>query len=482
MPLEQSGSKEARERNIKREIEAGKDPKQAAAIGYAVQRRNDGPGNAGGYSGSSKNEFITRKKMRWHNERMEELQRSGMSREEASSQAAKEVKAQDFEAEWKEHKLSKRNDSDTGEPHTTHAAGILFVTEKGCALFLKRGPGGDHPGEWCFPGGHCEEGETIEECAIREAEEEVGKLPSGELEKWARARTPNPLVPAPTDAPQPEAVAAAVPTPTTDFTTFLMQVKEEFAPKLNGEHVGYAWAPLSEPPEPLHPGCRVALERFTMNEMDVATAIRDGRLASPQKYMNVWLFNMRITGTGLAYRHKLKEFVWRDASLYMNEDFVARCNGLAVIFEHPQGKKAMLDTKEFSDRVVGSIVLPYLRPELEEVWGVAKIYDEPTAHLMEEEQLSTSPAVVFKPSSGNNKVALENGQMLLVEGEPALVDHLAICEQGVWDKGGDPVGIETHPEVKIDSTLPFLQKVKKRMDVIRLDDACSRMDAVLKRR
>jgi 8-oxo-dGTP pyrophosphatase MutT (NUDIX family) len=36
---------------------------------------------------------------------------------------------------------------------TTKAAGILFVTPDRQALFLKRGPGGDHPGEWCFPGG-----------------------------------------------------------------------------------------------------------------------------------------------------------------------------------------------------------------------------------------------------------------------------------------------------------------------------------------
>lgn len=38
MPLEKSATNEARERNIKREIEAGKPPAQAAAIGYAEQR------------------------------------------------------------------------------------------------------------------------------------------------------------------------------------------------------------------------------------------------------------------------------------------------------------------------------------------------------------------------------------------------------------------------------------------------------------
>ena len=39
MPLVKSASKKARQENIKREIAAGKPPKQAVAIGYSVQRR-----------------------------------------------------------------------------------------------------------------------------------------------------------------------------------------------------------------------------------------------------------------------------------------------------------------------------------------------------------------------------------------------------------------------------------------------------------
>lgn len=38
MPLEHSSSKEAFKSNIAAEIKAGKDPKQAAAIAYSVQR------------------------------------------------------------------------------------------------------------------------------------------------------------------------------------------------------------------------------------------------------------------------------------------------------------------------------------------------------------------------------------------------------------------------------------------------------------
>jgi hypothetical protein len=40
MPLSTGKTKEARQENIKKEIAAGKDPKQAVAIGYAKQREN----------------------------------------------------------------------------------------------------------------------------------------------------------------------------------------------------------------------------------------------------------------------------------------------------------------------------------------------------------------------------------------------------------------------------------------------------------
>ena len=43
MPLKKSPSKAVREANIKKEIAAGKPPKQAVAIGYAVQRKAEKP-------------------------------------------------------------------------------------------------------------------------------------------------------------------------------------------------------------------------------------------------------------------------------------------------------------------------------------------------------------------------------------------------------------------------------------------------------
>lgn len=315
------------------------------------------------------------------------------------------------------------------------AAGILHMLADGRVLFVRRSDGGDHGGEWCFPGGVIEAGESPEEAARREYEEEIGRKPPARLQAWTRRiQEPAPVANVPEGMP-PVALGETV-----DFTTFFAQVGEAFTPKLNDEHSGYAWAPPDSHPQPLHPGCRIALDRVNMDELGVARAMAAGELTSPQRYMNVWLFDLRITGTGTAYRKKIDEHVYRPPENYLTPDFLARCNGLQVIFEHP--KKSVLDSKEFADRAIGSILLPYIKRD--EVWGIAKIYDEASAVLMESDQLSTSPAVVLKDGPDDNaKVKLEDGSTFLIEGKPALLDHLAICTVGVWDKGGDPVGVRS---------------------------------------
>lgn len=347
------------------------------------------------------------------------------------------------------------------------AAGILIISKQGKALFLKRGPGSDMPGLWAFPGGRLEENEDSIDAAIRETQEEAGySVKKSALVPWTRAVSPRettgaPPTPAPT-APSPALPVAATPAGVeildgdkVDFTTYLLKGVDEFQPELgppgHPEHVAFAWAPIDQPPEPLHPGCLIALKKCspTFTELDVANAIKDGVLTSPQKYENINLFAVRITGTGQAYRSGKKddkgnvlyeaEHVWRDPSLYINPEFLARCNGLPVILEHPQA--TMLNGKEFSERVVGTIMLPYVAGE--EVWGIAKIYDEAAAKMMTERQLSTSPAVVWGDPAANEAGKLENGERFLIEGKPSLLDHLAICWQGVWDKGGEPSGIIT---------------------------------------
>jgi len=175
-------------------------------------------------------------------------------------------------------------------------------------------------------------------------------------------------------------------------------------------------------------------------EMDAAKAMALGLLPSPTKFGNVHLFAMRITGTGTAYRSKDEEFVYRPPDEYLNDEFMQRCNGLPVIFMHPE-KSATLNSKEFASRIVGVIMLPYLIEAEREVWGIARIYDDQAIDLMKSQQLSTSPAVVFRKIVDSDFIELHDGKRLLIEGKPALLDHLAICETGVWDKMGEPTGI-----------------------------------------
>jgi len=347
------------------------------------------------------------------------------------------------------------------------------MAKDGRVLLVQRSAEGDHAGEWAIPGGKVEPGETAAQAAIREAHEETGidpaSIDAATMRQWTRRQADG-----------------------VDWTTFLVPVAEPFDAWLNSEHTAAAWVHASEAPQPVHPGAQVALDRIDMDELGVAQAVRDGDLTSPQRYENVALVAMRITGTGMAYREGLNEHVWRDPSLYLNERFLARCQGLPVVIEHPEAN--VLDSDEFAARVVGAIMLPFVKQN--EVWGIAKIYDASTIQMIEDHRLSTSPAVVFRATSANTTETMDDGSTLLIEGKPSLLDHLAICEQGVWDKGGEPTGVATtatngeHPVPDIDPNAPVDPNAKAdesadanggdKLDQVlqRLDSMASRLDAL----
>jgi 8-oxo-dGTP pyrophosphatase MutT (NUDIX family) len=324
------------------------------------------------------------------------------------------------------------------------AAGVMLLSAEGRVLFLRRSRSGDHAGQWCFPGGGIEDGETPQEAAIRELAEEcdIAAKPR-HLSFWTRR------------------IADDV-----DFTTFIVRGVEEFDPVLNGEHTQFLWADPKQPPRPLHPGCEIALKRLDMHELGVAQAMRDDELHGPQDYENIVLFAMRITGTGTAFRHKWGEYVQRDPAIYLNNDFLARCNGLPVVMEHPES--SVLTTEDFRDRTIGTIMLAYIKGA--EVWGIAKIYDATAAQMMKDEQLSTSPAVVWRDPDVNTKMETEDGEVILIEGKPSLLDHLAVCRAGVWDKGGEPTGIDSlnggsvrQAETRMDAVMTALDSVSDKL-------------------
>jgi len=325
---------------------------------------------------------------------------------------------------------------------TISGAGILIATKAKEALFLLRGPGGDFPGTWCLPGGHIEDGESALDAAKRETIEEIGLLPEGAIAELCRSQAISTGVSPDGEGLPGQADAGE----TIDFTTFMMRVDDKFEPKVSGEHVGFAWAPLDQPPQPLHPGVQIALDRLDMTELDAARAIADGRLTSPQAFGNMSLFAIRISGTGLSYRSGLDEYVWRKPEEYLNPEMQARWLGTPVVWEHPKGNT--LTSKDYNDRSVGAIMLTY--PKGDELWCIARIYDAAAIKIMGEGGMSTSPGVVMK-SDVNTTMKLEDGSNLLVEGVPFLTDHLALVELGVWDKGGPATGVAA--EARKDSVM-----------------------------
>jgi 8-oxo-dGTP pyrophosphatase MutT (NUDIX family) len=300
------------------------------------------------------------------------------------------------------------------------AAGMMLITgPAGKALFLRRAD----TGLWAFPGGHIEAGETAEEAAEREVREEIGPTPHSNPKLWIRRIK--------TDDATGEEV---------DFTTFAATVNNEFIPTLDAEHTAWTWASVESPPEPLHPGAKVAIDRLTMDELGVARAMVAGDLTSPQQYGSFWLWSIRITGTGVAYRDSLDEWCYRPASVYLNDEFLARAGGLPVVFLH-QTERPDLDSKEFNDRVVGTVFVPFLKND--EVWAVSRIYDNDAVDVLASGAFSTSPTVLFGKNSGNQTLKTQSGETLLIEGKPALLDSIALVPAGVWDKGGPAAGVST---------------------------------------
>lgn len=227
---------------------------------------------------------------------------------------------------------------------------------------------------------------------------------------------------------------------------------------------------------------------MSLTELEVAERIRDGTVPSPVKFSNMWLVNLRITGTGLAYRAGLKEHVWRDPKLYLNEEFLRRCNGLPVIANHPDD--AVLTEEDFKSRIVGSVMLPYIRGD--EVWAVCRVYLQSIVEEITEGDVSTSPSVVFNSTSGNVEVQ-EGDTNFLIEGVPFLVDHIALVTKdhgslGVWDKDRIPAGVEVTNTGEIEMEKEELQALLQGVvsDALqginqKIDGVVTRMDSLEQR-
>ncbi|MGK0739987.1 NUDIX domain-containing protein [Yokenella regensburgei] len=265
-------------------------------------------------------------------------------------------------------------------------------------------------GTWCQPGGTVEPGELAIDAARREVLEEVGYQYDGPL-------TPHSVY--------------------GDYLTFRAEVAEKFEANLNDESLAAGWFHIDDLPKPLHQPFAEMLAQQALNETDVAALIADGTLSSPQYFFNMWMFAIRVTGTGVTWRSADQQMAFRNPDDYLTPEFLQRVAGLPLIWLHPE--KNTLDSDEFAKRVIGTLTNSWVADN-GEVWAIARVYDAEAAEIMATRQLSTSPTVKFVEVP---KSIIVDGQPLLVEPSPELLDHVAICEQGVWDKLLAPTGVKS---------------------------------------
>jgi 8-oxo-dGTP pyrophosphatase MutT (NUDIX family) len=119
-------------------------------------------------------------------------------------------------------------------------SGALFYTLDTKRFLLLHRTRSRNANVWGLVGGTNMDGETPWEGLKRELEEEVGFLP--DIKK---------TIPLETFVSNDEKFL---------FHTYLCVVQEEFIPKLNSEHDGYAWCSFEKWPKPLHQGLRNTLQ------------------------------------------------------------------------------------------------------------------------------------------------------------------------------------------------------------------------------
>lgn len=285
-------------------------------------------------------------------------------------------------------------------------SGIMFRQGKFVFLIQR-----SDDGTWCQPGGTVEPGELAIDAARREVLEEVGYQYDGPL-------TPHSVY--------------------GDYLTFRAEVPERFEAKLNDESLAAGWFHIDDLPKPLHQPFAEVLAQQALNETEVAALIADGTLSSPQFFINMWMFAIRVTGTGVTWRSADQQMAFRNPDDYLTPEFLQRVAGLPLIWLHPE--KNTLDSNEFAKRVIGTLTKAWVADN-GEVWAIARVYDAEAAEIMATRQLSTSPTVKFVEVP--DSIIEIDGQPLLVEPSPELLDHVAICEQGVWDKLLNPTGVKS---------------------------------------
>lgn len=175
----------------------------------------------------------------------------------------------------------------------------------------------------------------------------------------------------------------------------------------------------------------------TIEYREMIQGLIEGTLKSPQIYEESFYIKLRITGTGITERYKEDENgeVLRDNNNnpitykidrleedFLSDEFLKSCIGIPVLIKHPESK--LLNGENYKNHVVGTIVQAYIKPEVKEVWCIARIYDPEVLKLINEGLKSTSPAIKTKNIKNKSDTIKEKFE---------YIDHLALVVDGYWD-------------------------------------------------
>lgn len=206
----------------------------------------------------------------------------------------------------------------------------------------------------------------------------------------------------------------------------------------------------------------------TIEYREMIQGLIEGTLKSPQIYEESFYIKLRITGTGITERYKEDENgdvlldnnnnpitykIDRLEEDFLSDEFLKSCIGIPVLIKHPESK--LLNGENYKNHVVGTIVQAYIKPEVKEVWCIARIYDPEVLKLINEGLKSTSPAIKTKNIENKNDTIKEKFE---------YIDHLALVVDGYWDNYSEKaIQIDSLKKIVPDSNKNITTKKEDKM-------------------
>jgi hypothetical protein len=192
-----------------------------------------------------------------------------------------------------------------------------------------------------------------------------------------------------------------------------------------------------------------------ITELDICRGIIEGALPSPTPWPNSSYVALRLSGTGVAYRPSLNEYVYRSPDIWLSAEMQRRLLGAPIIIEHAPG--GLMTSRYFGERCVGFVAASYVNNDEHSLWGIARILDSNAIKIIEAWLFDTSPAILLPP--GKSARANVGDQTCLVESEPLFIDHVALVymgqgNKGVWSRDDGP-GVQVDQEPQHDAAYDY---------------------------